>query len=104
MSIIGFFGMNLGSTEHMIDLPGRPDFWNIGYPLFGAIVYLAVPISLRGISYGIIRRVKLWKIGLGKSEMLHLDKRIYRFVRELMFGVVTHKNFIRKKIFFSKKN
>ena len=81
----------------MIDLPGRPDFWNIGYPLFGAIVYLAIPISLGVISYGIIRRIKLWKIGLGKSEKLHLDKRIYRFVRELMFGVVTHKNFIRKK-------
>lgn len=32
---------------------GREDFWNIGYPLPAILVYLAAPIILAAIVYGL---------------------------------------------------
>ena len=44
----------------MAEFAGRTDFWNIGYPLAGALVYLIAPIALAYIAYAIRRRWKLW--------------------------------------------
>ena len=81
----------------MFELPGRPDFWNIGYPLFGILVYLSAPICIAFISYGIIRRIKLWKIGTKTLEEKKYLKRIFRFTKEISIGLLTHKKFSRKR-------
>ena len=81
----------------MFELPGRPDFWNIGYPLFGILVYLSAPICIAFISYGIIRRIKLWKIGTKTLEEKEYLKRIVRFTKEISIGLLTHKKFSRKR-------
>ncbi len=33
----------------MGEFAGRTDFWNIGYPFAGALVYLVAPITLASI-------------------------------------------------------
>ena len=44
----------------MGDFAGRTDFWNIGYPFAGALVYLIAPIALASIAYALRRRWRLW--------------------------------------------
>lgn len=47
----------------MEELAGRQDFWNIGYPLLGALVYLVAPVAFALIAYGLYRRSRIWKLG-----------------------------------------
>jgi hypothetical protein len=44
----------------MGEFAGRTDFWNIGYPFAGALVYLVAPIALASIAYELCRRWRLW--------------------------------------------
>ena len=81
----------------MFELPGRPDFWNIGFPLFGMLVYLSAPICLAFIFYGIIRRVKLWQIGTKNIEQKKYLNRIHRFYKEISIGLLAHKKFSKKR-------
>ena len=43
----------------MPELPGRLDFWNIGYPLFGALVYTTILIAFAAIAYAIHKRSRI---------------------------------------------
>ena len=77
----------------MSDVAGRTDFWNIGYPLLGAIVYLVAPISIAFIAYGLYRRVQFWRVGTKYDELgSHLD-RIREFLRGSTFGIGGHGKF-----------
>ena len=53
----------------MEELAGRQDFWNIGYPLLGALVYLIAPVALALIAYGLYRRAKVWRLGKPYDEL-----------------------------------
>ena len=52
----------------MEELAGRQDFWNIGYPLLGALAYLIAPVALALIAYGLYRRSRIWKLGKPYEE------------------------------------
>ena len=47
----------------MPDLPGREDFWNIGYPLLGALVYGLLIIAPAAIGWAVFSRYRIWRLG-----------------------------------------
>ena len=77
----------------MLELAGRTDFWNIGYPLLGAIVYLIAPISLAFIVYALYRRVQFWRVGSEYDELGSHSIRIREFLRSGAFGFGGHGKF-----------
>ncbi len=77
----------------MFEVAGRADFWNIGYPLLGAIVYLIAPISIAFIAYGLYRRVRFWRIGAEYDELGRHSDRILEFLRAGAFGFGGHGKF-----------
>ena len=77
----------------MPEVAGRTDFWNIGYPLLGAIVYLVAPVSIGFIAYGLYRRVKFWRIGGSYDELGSHSDRLKAFVRSGAFGLGGHGKF-----------
>ena len=77
----------------MLELAGRADFWNIGYPLLGAIVYLIAPISLAFIAYALYRRVQFWRVGSEYDELGSHATRIREFLRSGAFGFGGHGKF-----------
>ncbi|MXX93438.1 MAG: (Fe-S)-binding protein [Chloroflexi bacterium] len=77
----------------MLELAGRTDFWNIGYPLLGAIVYLIAPISLAFIAYALYRRVQFWRVGSEYDELGSHATRIREFLRSGAFGFGGHGKF-----------
>ena len=77
----------------MFEVAGRADFWNIGYPLLGAIVYLVAPISIAFIAYGLYRRVKFWRLGSEYDELGTHSARVREFLRTGAFGFGGHGKF-----------
>ena len=77
----------------MFEVTGRADFWNIGYPLLGAVVYLLAPISIAFIAYGLYRRVRFWRLGAEFDELGAHSDRIREFLRAGAFGFGGHGKF-----------
>ncbi len=85
----------------MPETAGRIDFWNIGYPLLGAIVYLIAPIAIAFISYGLYRRAKFWRIGGRYDELGSHSQRIRAFFSVGAFGAGGHGKFKPESELFS---
>ena len=77
----------------MLEVAGRTDFWNIGYPLLGAIVYLIAPISIAFIAYGLYRRIQFWRVGAEYDELGSHGERVREFLRTGAFGFGGHGKF-----------
>ncbi len=77
----------------MFEVAGRSDFWNIGYPLLGAIVYLIAPISIAFIAYSLYRRTRFWRLGAEYDELGSHRTRISEFIRAGAFGLGGHGKF-----------
>ncbi|MDA1297846.1 MAG: (Fe-S)-binding protein [Chloroflexi bacterium] len=74
-------------------LDGRTDFWNIGYPLLGAVVYFVAPIALAAIVYGMYRRVRIWRTAGAYGEMGDHPARIREFLRYSAIDLFWHRKF-----------
>ena len=74
----------------MEELAGRQDFWNIGYPLLGALVYLVAPIALALIGYGLYRRSRIWKLGKPYEEFGSHRSRLKAFLSNRGFWAGGH--------------
>ena len=77
----------------MFEVAGRTDFWNIGYPLLGAIVYLIAPISIAFVAYGLYQRVRFWRVGGEYDELGQHSVRVREFLRSGAFGFGGHGKF-----------
>ena len=74
-------------------LDGRIDFWNIGYPLLGAIVYFVAPIALIAVLYGLYRRTRIWRVGTEYAELGPRLPRLREFIRLAAFDLFGHRKF-----------
>ena len=81
----------------MSELSGRTEFWNIGYPFAGALVYLIVPIALASIAYALRRRWRMWHIASAEIELGSTVDRWKAFLSFALPGVFVHKKFVRKR-------
>ena len=74
---------------------GRTDFWNIGYPLLGTLVYLSAPIALAAIAYGLWKRVRIWRTGGAYAELGAQSTRLRAFIGLAAFDMFAHRKFVR---------
>ena len=74
----------------MEELAGRQDFWNIGYPLLGALVYLVAPAAFAIVAYGLYRRSRIWRLGKPYDELGSHKDRLKSWVRSGGVGVGGH--------------
>ncbi len=77
----------------MFEVSGRTDFWNIGYPMLGAIVYLIAPISIAFVAYGLYQRIRYWRVGGEYDELGEHSVRFREFLRAGAFGFGGHGKF-----------
>ncbi len=80
-------------------MPGRPDFWNIGYPLLGALVYFSAPIALAAILYGMYRRVRIWRTGGPYAELGPHRRRWRAFITLAALDLFAHRKFVRRELY-----
>ena len=81
----------------MSEFPGRTEFWNIGYPFAGALVYLIAPIALASIAYALRRRWRMWHTAGANVELGPSTDRWKSFLAFVALGLFAHKQFVRKR-------
>ena len=81
----------------MSEFAGRTEFWNIGYPFTGALVYLIAPIALASIAYALRRRWKMWHTAGADVDLGPSADRWKAFLALLTAGLFAHKQFVRKR-------
>jgi Fe-S oxidoreductase len=82
-------------------LPGRPDFWNIGYPLLGALAYTTALVLATSIAWGLYRRSRMWRLGkpVTADDLGPWRARWWRFIRLAAFDFGAHRKFVRREPF-----
>ena len=81
----------------MAEFAGRTDFWNIGYPIAGILVYLIAPIAIASIAYAIRRRWKLWHTAQAPVELGSTSERWKSFLSLIAGGLLAHRKFVRRR-------
>lgn len=77
----------------MTPILARTDFWNIGYPMLGALVYLIGPIAVIAIGYGMYRRLRIWKTAGTYEELGPHSVRALEFLRIAVSDLFWHRKF-----------
>jgi Fe-S oxidoreductase len=80
-------------------MPGRTDFWNIGYPMLGALAYTTALILAAAIAWGLYRRCRMWRLGkpMGPDDLGSWRARWWRFIRMAAFDIGVHRKFVRRE-------
>ena len=81
----------------MPEFAGRTEFWNIGYPFTGALVYLIAPIAIASIAYALRRRWRMWHTASADVDLGPTSERWKAFLSLLTVGLFAHKQFVRKR-------
>lgn len=76
-------------------MPGREDFWNIGYPLLGALVYTTMVIATVAVAYGLYRRSRMWRLGRAEPDLGPWRPRAGRFFKLAALDLFAHRKFAR---------
>ena len=83
----------------MPELPGRPDFWNIGYPLLGTIVYLTMPIALAAIALALYKRYRMWRLGKPVPDLGPWGVRLRQSLRMAFIDIFGHRRFVKRDLY-----
>ena len=83
----------------MPDLPGRPEFWNIGYPLLGTLVYIMILVAPIAIGWGLYRRYRFWRLGKPMPDLGPWSQRIQHAIQLVSLDVVAHRRFLKKELY-----
>ena len=80
-------------------LPGREDFWNIGFPLFGAFVYTVLAVASISIAYGLFMRFRFWSLGKPMPDLGPWQPRVKRFLTLASADILMHRRFLKKDLY-----
>lgn len=77
-------------------MPGREDFWNIGYPLFGALAYTTALILAAAIGWGLYQRSRMWRLGkpVPPADLGPWRARTRTFLAAAAFDIFAHRKFV----------
>ena len=81
----------------MPEFAGRTEFWNIGYPFTGALVYLIAPVAIASIAYALRRRWRMWHTASADVDLGPTYERWKALLSLLTVGLFAHKQFVRKR-------
>ncbi|MBI2855315.1 MAG: respiratory nitrate reductase subunit gamma, partial [Chloroflexi bacterium] len=80
-------------------LPGREDFWNIGFPLLGVFVYTVLIVAVTSISYGLYKRYQVWRLGKPMPDLGPWRPRVKRFLSLATRDIFMHRRFLKKDLY-----
>ena len=80
-------------------LAGREDFWNIGFPLFGAFVYTVLAVASISIAYGLFMRFRFWSLGKPMPDLGPWQPRVKRFLSLASVDILMHRRFLKKDLY-----
>ena len=80
-------------------MPGREEFWNIGYPLLGTLVYSIILIATVTIGYGIYQRYRIWRLGKTMPDLGPLGPRIQRSLKLAALDIFGHRRFVKRDLY-----
>ena len=80
-------------------LPGREEYWNIGYPLLGTLVYLTIAVAFGALIWGFYQRYKIWRLGRPMSDLGDWDSRILRSMMLFGLDLFGHRRFIKRELY-----
>ena len=83
----------------MPELPGRLEFWNVGYPLIGALVYITILIAVASIAYAAHRRSRIWRLGKPTPDMGPWRRRLADSSRLAFMDIFGHRRFIKGELY-----
>ena len=83
----------------MPDLPGRLEFWNVGYPLLGALVYLTILIATAAIAYGAYQRYRVYRLGRPMPDLGPWRRRLDSSSRLAFLDVFGHRRFLKRELY-----
>ena len=83
----------------MPELPGRPEYWNIGYPMLGTLVYLTIGVLTAAIAYGMWSRIRMWRLGKPMPDLGPWVPRIGRSLRLAGMDIFGHRRFIKRELY-----
>ncbi|MBM3957437.1 MAG: (Fe-S)-binding protein, partial [Gemmatimonadetes bacterium] len=77
----------------------REDFWNIGYPFPGALVYIAAPVAAAFIAWGLWRRARMWRTGAPMPDLGPWARRLRKTLKLVAYDVLAHRRFIHRELY-----
>lgn len=80
-------------------MPGREEFWNIGYPIFGVLINFAVGISVAMAGYTLWRRTRIWRLGAPVDDLPPWGNRVKTFSGYLLTDLLLHRKLIRHELY-----
>ena len=83
----------------MPELPGRQEFWNIGYPLLGTLVYLTILVAVGSIAYASYRRYRIWHLGRPTPDLGPWRGRLARSARLAFLDIFGHRRFLKRELY-----
>ena len=83
----------------MPEMPGRPDYWNIGYPLLGTLVYSLLLVGAVAIVYALYKRVRMWRLGRPEPELGSWTERTKSFLTPAIVDILIHRRFVKRELY-----
>jgi len=85
------------SLQAATTMPGREDYWSIGYPLWGVLIYLMFPIFFVTIGMAVYKRYRIWKLGRPMPDLGPWWPRVGRSIKLLGRDLFAHRRFIKRE-------
>ncbi|MBI4338474.1 MAG: (Fe-S)-binding protein [Chloroflexi bacterium] len=81
------------------DMPGREDFWNIGYPFFGVAAYVFFLLLPLGIGLALYQRYRIWRLGKPMPDLGPWGPRLRRAIGLLGRDLFAHRRFVKREVY-----
>ena len=78
-------------------MPGREDFWNVGYPIFGIFVYALIIIAPLAVFFAFYSRYRIWLLGRPMPDLGPWGDRIKRTLKLASADILGHRRFVKRE-------
>ncbi|MDO8751074.1 MAG: heterodisulfide reductase-related iron-sulfur binding cluster, partial [Dehalococcoidia bacterium] len=83
----------------MPEMPGRADYWTIGYPVWGALVYTMLILAAVGVGATVYRRYQVWRLGKPMPDLGPWGPRIQGAAKLFVKDIFGHRRFIKRELY-----
>ena len=83
----------------MPEMPGRVDFWTIGYPIWGVVVYTLLIIAPVAAAAAFYPRYRIWRLGKPMPDLGPWMPRIQGVGRLFIKDILGHRRFIKRELY-----
>ncbi len=80
-------------------MPGREEFWNIGYPLWGMLVYTLLIVTPLAFGWAIWQRARIWRLGKEYADLGPWSERVKRSLKLAGMDIFGHRRFLKRELY-----